>query len=158
MSQKLLVSIVRGRVMVAFPVSELYFLVAKFLSGGPLKETAKVNSQCIYLKYILTTFNHLKTTVFVADFAKRVGECGGKSELTIAGFKAYYCFGRKRTWLGLSNLLKVAEKFVEVFALWQVLPRRLDWEGAEHSQSYDELVSFQSFPAENRVYLRFPTR
>lgn len=34
--------VVRGRVMVAFPFSELYFLIAKFLSGGPLKETAKV--------------------------------------------------------------------------------------------------------------------
>lgn len=131
--------------MVAFPVSELYFLVAKFLSGGPLKETAKVIQQYKYLNYNFITFKHLKRTVFVADFAKRVGERRGKLELTIAGFKAYYCFGRKRTWLGLSNLLKVAEKFVEAFALWQVLPRRLDWEGTEHSQSYDELVSFSDF-------------
>lgn len=131
--------------MVAFPVSELYFLIAKFLSGGPLKETAKVNWHRICLNYILITFNHLKRTLFVADFAKRIGECRGKFELPIAGFRAYYCFGRKRTWLGLSNLLKVAEKFIEVFALWQVLPRRLDWEGAEHPQSYEELVSFSHF-------------
>ncbi|XP_053623119.1 PH-interacting protein isoform X2 [Plodia interpunctella] len=54
-------------------VPELYFLIAKFLSGGPLKETAK-------------------------------------------------------------TLLKELESV-------EVLPRRLDWEGNEHSQSYDELAS-----------------
>ncbi|KPJ08971.1 Bromodomain and WD repeat-containing protein 1 [Papilio machaon] len=54
-------------------VPELYFLIAKFLSGGPLKETAK-------------------------------------------------------------TLLKELERV-------EVLPRRLDWEGNEHTQSYDELAA-----------------
>ncbi|XP_049883065.1 bromodomain and WD repeat-containing protein 3 [Pectinophora gossypiella] len=54
-------------------VPELYFLIAKFLSGGPLKETAK-------------------------------------------------------------TLLKELESV-------EVLPRRLDWEGNEHAQSYNELAS-----------------
>lgn len=53
-------------------VPELYFLIAKFLSGGPLKETAK-------------------------------------------------------------TLLKELETV-------EVLPRRLDWEGTEHTQTYDELA------------------
>lgn len=39
-----IVSYGRGRANLAFPFSELYFLIAKFLCGGPLKETAKVNS------------------------------------------------------------------------------------------------------------------
>ncbi|KAM3955791.1 LOW QUALITY PROTEIN: bromodomain and WD repeat-containing protein [Aphomia sociella] len=55
---------------------QLYFLIAKFLSGGPLKETAK-------------------------------------------------------------TLLKELESV-------EVLPRRLDWEGQEHAQSYDELASQHS--------------
>ncbi|XP_028175844.1 bromodomain and WD repeat-containing protein 3-like, partial [Ostrinia furnacalis] len=54
-------------------VPELYFLIAKFLSGGPLKETAK-------------------------------------------------------------TLLKELESV-------EVLPRRLDWQGNEHAQSYEELAS-----------------
>ncbi|CAH2062052.1 unnamed protein product, partial [Iphiclides podalirius] len=54
-------------------VPELYFLIAKFLSGGPLKETAK-------------------------------------------------------------TLLKELESV-------EVLPRRLDWEGNDHAQSYDELAA-----------------
>nr|XP_049707984.1 bromodomain and WD repeat-containing protein 1 isoform X2 [Helicoverpa armigera] len=54
-------------------IPELYFLIAKFLSGGPLKETAK-------------------------------------------------------------TLLKELESI-------EVLPRRLDWEGREHAQSYDELAA-----------------
>ncbi|KAI8426695.1 hypothetical protein MSG28_014401 [Choristoneura fumiferana] len=54
-------------------VPELYFLIAKFLSGGPLTETAK-------------------------------------------------------------TLLKELERV-------EVLPRRLDWEGAEHAQSYNELAA-----------------
>ncbi|KAJ8703847.1 hypothetical protein PYW07_013141 [Mythimna separata] len=57
-------------------IPELYFLIAKFLSGGPLKETAK-------------------------------------------------------------TLLKELETI-------EVLPRRLDWEGREHAQSYDELASQHS--------------
>ncbi|KAJ2938628.1 hypothetical protein O0L34_g11956 [Tuta absoluta] len=54
-------------------VPELYFLIAKFLSGGPLKETAR------------TLLNELQSV--------------------------------------------------------EVLPRRLDWEGDQHTQSYDELQS-----------------
>nr|XP_037876090.1 PH-interacting protein isoform X4 [Bombyx mori] len=63
-------------VIPAFPISELYFLIAKFLSGGPLKETAK-------------------------------------------------------------TLLKELETI-------EVLPRRLDWLGTEHTQSYEELASQHS--------------
>ncbi|KAG7298423.1 hypothetical protein JYU34_018050 [Plutella xylostella] len=60
---------------------ELYFLIAKFLSGGPLKETAK-------------------------------------------------------------TLIKELESV-------EVLPRRTDWEGNEHTQSYDELSSqYKDMPPE----------
>ncbi|KAJ0170094.1 hypothetical protein K1T71_014700 [Dendrolimus kikuchii] len=62
-----------ANVVPAFPISELYFLIAKFLCGGPLKETAK-------------------------------------------------------------TLLKELDSV-------EVLPRRLDWEGNEHAQSYQELAS-----------------
>lgn len=61
---KMRVSYVRGRVMVAFPVSELYFLIAKFLSGGPLKETAKVNWLEIYLNNIYLTKFYLNNGPF----------------------------------------------------------------------------------------------
>ncbi|CAB3245434.1 unnamed protein product [Arctia plantaginis] len=64
-------------------VPELYFLIAKFLSGGPLKETAK-------------------------------------------------------------TLLKELETI-------EVLPRRTDWEGTEHTQSYDELASQYSDVSFNRL-------
>lgn len=47
------------------------------------------------------------------------------------------------------------KSFYVEFAVLQVLPRRLDWEGREHAQSYDELVSLADVCAQNFVYLRF---
>lgn len=64
--------------MVAFPVTELYFLIAKFLSGGPLKETAKVNSMEIHLNIIFLRTKWLNVTFSVADLAKRARERRGK--------------------------------------------------------------------------------
>lgn len=64
--------------MVAFPVTELYFLIAKFLSGGPLKETAKVNWIEMDLNIIFLPTKSLKITFSVADFAKRARERRGE--------------------------------------------------------------------------------
>lgn len=94
--------------MVAFPVTELYFLIAKFLSGGPLKETAKVNSMKMNPNIIIVSIKSLNITFSVADFAKRTRERRGELVLfLVPGLSLYCCFGRERTWLRLSNFLKV---------------------------------------------------
>lgn len=64
--------------MLAFPVSELYFLIAKFLSGGPLKETAKVNMLKLLLFINIVVSKILIQTLCFTDFAKRVAECRGE--------------------------------------------------------------------------------
>lgn len=64
-------SYVRGRAMIAFPISELYFLIAKFLSGGPLKETAKVNSFRYCLIMIFLELYMVTEMISVTDFAER---------------------------------------------------------------------------------------
>lgn len=64
--------------MLAFPVSELYFLIAKFLSGGPLKETARVNMLDILVNINIIASKILIQTFCFADVAQRVGECRGE--------------------------------------------------------------------------------
>lgn len=75
LSTKIVMSYVRGRVMVAFPISELYFLIAKFLSGGPLKETAKVNWLRIHSIIIYLEFRSVTEMFYVTDFAERARKC-----------------------------------------------------------------------------------
>lgn len=94
--------------MLAFPISELYFLIAKFLSGGPLKETAKVNWLRLRSYYFPVQFSKLTMTLSVADFAKRARDDRGRFELfLVPGLSLYCCFGRGRTWIRLSNSLKL---------------------------------------------------
>lgn len=75
------VSVVQGLIIVAFPISELYFLIAKFLTGGPLKETAKVKTLLNDLKLNNLYWKWLKMLFFVTDSTERARECRGKSEL-----------------------------------------------------------------------------
>lgn len=79
-------SYVRGRVMVAFPISELYFLIAKFLSGGPLKETAQVNWLGIHLNNIYLEFRRVTEMFSVTDSAERARDRRGMLKLFLAGF------------------------------------------------------------------------
>lgn len=78
------ISNVQGLITIAFPISELYFLIAKFLSGGPLKETAKVNSLPIILNYTLLRFFRLKWVFLSTDTAERARDDRGKLELFLA--------------------------------------------------------------------------
>lgn len=94
--------------MLASPISELYFLIAKFLSGGPLKETAKVIWLRIPSCNDYMSSNVVIVTVSVADTAKRARDDRGRSELfLVPGLSLYCCFGCGRTWLRLSNSLKL---------------------------------------------------
>lgn len=69
--------------MAAFPVSELYFLIAKFLTGGPLKETAKVNSIELFVNIKNVTLKLLKSRLCFTDTAERVGERRGELKLLL---------------------------------------------------------------------------
>lgn len=80
-SWKVKMPYVWGRVMVAFPVSELYFLIAKFLSGGPLKETAKVNWMAIDVNIYYLKDHVVILNISVADFDKRARKRRGEYKL-----------------------------------------------------------------------------
>lgn len=98
--------------MVAFPVSELYFLIAKFLSGGPLKETAKVNRVKLCVNNIYLSTNVVILTFSVADFAKRARERRGKSELfLVPGSKLLLFWSRTH----VVATVKVAETLLKSF-------------------------------------------
>lgn len=52
--------------------------------------------------------------------------------------------------------VKVPESLLKTFLksdISQVLPRRLDWLGNEHPQSYDDLVSFSVIFCEKTVFV-----
>lgn len=132
-------------VMLPFPVSELYFLIAKFLSGGPLTETAKVNQVEIDVKYNRVSGKLLIGTFFFTDLVKRARESRGESELfLVPGWELIIVLKANARGWGCQT----PESFLKTFYICgcpQVLPRRLDWEGGEHAQSYNELVSFMVF-------------
>ncbi|KAF3816065.1 hypothetical protein GH733_016167, partial [Mirounga leonina] len=42
---------------------------------------------------------------------------------------------------------RAAQVLVQELEQYQLLPKRLDWEGNEHNRSYEELVRFLTFPS-----------
>lgn len=142
--------------MAAFPVSELYFLIAKFLTGGPLKETAKVNSIELFVNIKNVTLKLLKSRLCFTDTAERVGERRGELKLLLVpGLELIVVLVATARGSGCQTRWKFTEKVFMQFSLWQVLPRRLDWQGVEHPQSFNELVSLQLLSAWTCVYLLF---
>lgn len=98
--------------------SELYFLIARYLSAGPCRRAAQVSAG-------------------LAGGGRGSGPAPPPPPPGVAGG------GRGRTGCGprpsncASRRLQV---LVQELEQYQLLPKRLDWEGNEHNRSYEELV------------------
>ena len=140
-------------------LSELYFLIAKFLSAGPCKKASEV-SKVLIVVFITNILHYLTDIPRLSGSAGRIGGAQGehfhfmskpstrvcvylvvKSTVYIWQFQLFLkfvitldCFGAifGRIYPKFSDLTQILH--------FQLLPKRVDWEGGKHFRSLDSLV------------------